>query len=132
MAPKQPNRRRHKRVKTSYRTTLSEYASILLRRPGSEARTIDISAGGILVETDKKFNVNDTVKIEIYIPLWGQFKKKFYSEDIPDEQPLSVVGTIVRTVPLAEGRCQLGIVFSVIKDADRDVLTKYIREKLWG
>ena len=102
-------------------------------KEGSEkvpARTKDISAGGLLFESPKLFEIEKILKIEMTLPHWEKYKKTlFKSQFCYPTKPFLVLGKVVRVEFLSENSYDVGISFAGIEEDYRDILLHYINDR---
>lgn len=97
-------------------------------RQALESRVKNVSAGGLLFESNEKYLLGEIIQLELEIPGWEKYKTEFYRQDQSSaSQPIVIVATVVRLEQLASsGFYDIGVCFSGI-DADHQVaLTKFI------
>lgn len=79
------------------------------------ANTVNISTGGVLLESSETIKVGDMLTISLIIP--GSF------------HPIKATGTIVRKIEDSGKTPQYGVRFIVISEKDRGLIDKYIDER---
>lgn len=93
-----------------------------------KAVTRNISAGGLLFETDRNIPKKSKLEMEIYQPL-DRDKRVIFS--IPVWLKVSWVKKIVKEkFEQGENRYRIGLEFLKIKDDDRERITKFISESI--
>ncbi len=94
--------------------------------------TKNTSAGGVLFESDTKFELGELLKIEISMPGWEKFKAEFYKIDEPSHRsPLIVLAHVVRVEVISDGKFDVGVCFSAIDEGHEWALMKYIDREHW-
>ena len=103
------------------------------RNPDSErllGKARNISSGGILFESKHRFELGDILRLEIEAAGWEKYSAEFYKQDkVAQSKPLMVLGTVVRSELLSDGRYDIGIAFSGIDEGHRWALLKYLKAK---
>jgi c-di-GMP-binding flagellar brake protein YcgR len=98
-----------------------------------KARAKNISAGGILIESSKKYSLGDSFRVEVSLPGWHVLRYGFLSifkrSRYKDNDLFSVVGNVVRVDEVSENIYFIGVQFADLPERDRQALNKYI-EKL--
>jgi len=124
-------RRKFIRVKSRNVIKCKKYELSSLNKDIKSTMSKNISAGGILIESNKKYTIGDVLTLELNLPGWRKFKSKFYEViDRYDILPLKVVGVVVRVEIITDNLYDIGICYTVIKEQDRKVLDKYIHREL--
>ncbi|MBF0532283.1 MAG: PilZ domain-containing protein [Candidatus Omnitrophica bacterium] len=92
------------------------------------AVTKNLSAGGVLFESPKLFEVGTLLKLEIDLPGWEVFKREFYKKDaISRSEPLIILATVVRVeIIKPEKLFDIGVCFAAIDEGHRWALMQYI------
>jgi hypothetical protein len=98
----------------------------------SKSMTKNIGAGGILLESRKKYSLSELLKLEINIPGWEKFKPEFYRPDVSTgSKPLVAIGKVVW---ISEGKLSevfdMGIQFMGIDEGHQWGLMKFINSKV--
>ncbi len=95
-----------------------------------EAALKNVSAGGILFESDKPYALKDILQIELEIPGWEKFKNEFYkSDELTASKPLIVLGSVVRVEVIHQGVYDIGVCFAGIDHGHQEALLKFIKDK---
>ncbi|MCK5708109.1 MAG: PilZ domain-containing protein [Candidatus Aureabacteria bacterium] len=95
-----------------------------------EVRTKDISAGGILFESSKKFDIEDLLKIEIILPNWEKYKKTFFGSDISyPTKPFLILGKVIRIEFLRDNIYDIGINFVGVETSHQELLLNYLNDR---
>lgn len=121
MSEHEINRRKFERIDKSYRVEISEFKFPLNRQPKQEVTSADISAGGLSVESSRRFEIGDMVQIKVYIPRLNKFHPGFlkvFESDIG--QYVQAIAEVVWTERTPAGKYQLGIRF---ENMDEDNVT---------
>ena len=97
---------------------------------GRHGFTRSLSEGGILFDTDAPFEIGKLLKIELELPGWEKFERKFFRPDAPvDPKPLVVIGKVVRVEDLGNGRYEVGVAFAALDKGHKQALKQYIEKK---
>lgn len=99
-----------------------------------ESAIKNYSLGGALFESRIKYDIGDTLKLEISIPGWEKFKNEFYREDkISRAEPVVILASVIRIEAIAlEDFYEIGVQFVGIDEGDRWALMKQIKTLLKG
>ncbi len=99
----------------------------------SDAVYKNISAGGILFESDKKYGVGDVLRLEISASGWEKYVSEFYKPDkLSISSPIIAVARVVRIEDIGNGKYDIGISLVGIDEEHRRALDKYIKAKIKG
>ena len=91
----------------------------------------NISAGGVLFESECKFAVGTLLKIDLALPGWQRFKTEFLKEDtFSISEPLTVLARVVRLEVIELDRLyDVGVCFSAVDEGHKIGLLKYINQE---
>ncbi len=96
----------------------------------TEARTKDISAGGLLFETPRLFPMETVLKVELLLPHWEKYKNSlFQSQFSYPTKPFLVLGKVIRVEVLEENRYDIGISFVGIEETYKELLIAYVADQ---
>jgi hypothetical protein len=73
---------------------------------------LDMSVQGMLIEIRETLPVGSTV--DLRLPLPG------------DQEPVALIGLVVRTAAVEAGRCRSGVQFLIVRDPVRERIRSYI------
>ena len=92
----------------------------------------NISAGGILFVTHKKYELGTLLRISLSIPGWDQYKTEFYkSAKALFTENLVVLAKVARIEPgKREGQYNVAVEFTGIDDDHQRALLKFIRNQM--
>ncbi|MBN2499072.1 MAG: PilZ domain-containing protein [Deltaproteobacteria bacterium] len=124
-------RRQFDRLERDDEVRIKEYT--FPERQGSlPARILDISGGGLQLETDRFFSEGTLLKIEMRFTGWQRFTRGFLKHfGQAAHQPLVVLAEVLRCKGVVPGaRYEVGVAFSGIDAAQQEALIRYIRDKL--
>ncbi|MBU1862732.1 MAG: PilZ domain-containing protein [Candidatus Omnitrophica bacterium] len=127
-----PERRKYVRFKKSYILKCEHYT---IPRKADEqeinSASKNISAGGILFESNSSYNIGDILKLEINLPQWEKDKPEFYkATSLSSSQPLIALGTVMRVEIITEGLFDIGVCFSAVDEGHLMALIRYIDERI--
>jgi c-di-GMP-binding flagellar brake protein YcgR len=124
------DKRRHVRLPKEFRVEAGEFKFPLARQPKFELPCVDISAGGMRIETDRKFNVGDKLQVKIFIPSLNKYHPGFFKVFESDAgQYLQVIAEVVRVEEiLPMSRYELGLRYLDVDLDDRKALHSFIRK----
>ena len=93
----------------------------------------DISAGGLLFECKRKYDIGNLLKLEIVIPGWEKFKSEFYKPDESSRsKPLIALASVVRVEMVKPGLYDIGVSFAGIDEGHQSALLQYIQRQPIG
>ncbi len=97
-----------------------------------ETITRNMSAGGLLFETDEKFKLGTLLKLEMKVPGWEKFKAEFYKKDKTSRSGLVVIlASVVRVeIIQPETKFDIGVCFVGIDKGHQGALSKYIKKEI--
>lgn len=125
-------RRKHSRLPKSYRLELAEFVFPLNQQPRIRAACEDVSAGGLSVVVDRRFQVGDKVQVRLHMARLNKFHPGFFKVFESDvDQTLQAVAEVVRVderIPLT--RYCLGLRFTDVYDDDWRALRGLIEDEL--
>jgi len=129
-------RRRHPRLDRRLKTMYAVYSldtgfdTSEERQEKLEARTYNISVGGLLLETSCEASIGAVLKLEIIIPDWGEYIL-LPSQKEGEEIPFIAFGKVLRSQAIEKHkRYHLGIEFVKVEEAHQDALSRYITKEL--
>lgn len=97
-----------------------------------EARIIDISGGGLQIETKQHFPENTVLKIEMNFTGWQKYTSGFLKHfGSAASRPLVVLADVVRCKSVVAGRkYEVAVTFSGIDESQREALIRFIRAEI--
>ena len=128
---KQDDRRQFERLERQDEIQIKEY-SFPERGKFKKARIVDISGGGLQIETRQRFDEKTQLKIEMNFTGWQRYLAGYmkYFGDAA-QQSLVVLADVIRCTPLVPGRkYEVTVVFSGIDENHRRALTKFISAQI--
>lgn len=90
---------------------------------------INVSAGGILFETNQPYEIGAVLKVECKLPGWEKFKNGKSRSGIPVKaEPLIIVARVMRVEMVTDGVYDIGLSIASIDEEHREILKKYLAE----
>jgi hypothetical protein len=125
------DRRRFERLERRDVIQVKEY-TYPERGQFKEARIIDISGGGLLLEAKQHFPEKTILKIEMNFTGWQQYTRGFLKYfGSAASRPLVVLADVVRCRSVVAGRkYEVAVTFSGIDESHRDALIRFIRKQI--
>ncbi len=121
-------KRKDFRLPKNFRVEVKEFKFPLARQPKFEVQCTDISAGGMKVECNRKFELQTKLQIKIFIPSFNKYHPGFFKVFESDAgQYLQAIAEVVRlrdVVPLM--KYELGIRFLDVDHDDWNALRNFI------
>lgn len=126
-------RRQFERIEREDAIQIKEY-SYPERGSYQAARILDLSGGGLSIETTRFFPEKTQLKIEMNITGWQRHTVAFLRHfGRGSRTPLVVLGEVVRCTAIVPGRrYEVALEFTGIDESHRRALIKFIRELLGG
>ena len=123
-----PEKRKDYRLPKNFQVEVREFKFPLARQKTHEIFSVDISAGGLLVECGQNFAVGEKLQVKIFIASLNKYHPGFFKVFESDAgQHLQVIAEVVRSeerVPLT--RYVLGLRFLDVDQDDWNALRKFI------
>jgi len=97
-----------------------------------KARIIDISGGGLQIETRQHYPENTVLKIEMNFTGWQKYTKGFLKHfGSAASRPLVVLAEVVRCKSVVAGRkYEVAVNFTGIDETQREALIRFIRAEI--
>ncbi len=112
-------RRQYQRLAKKYRVEIKKFCFPMSGGGAKQVSCLNISAGGLLLESAEKFEVGDQVQISIYISMLNKFHPSFFKVFESDIGPsLNAVAEVVRVEKGTGLAYQLGIKFVDVYEDD--------------
>lgn len=122
------DKRKDCRLEKNFRVEIREFRFPLAKQPSYEVLCADISAGGLLLECRKKFEIGDKLQVKIFIPSLNKYHPGFFKVFESDAgQFLQAIAEVVRVddvVPFTSWH--IGIRFLDIDHDDWNALRNFI------
>ena len=125
------DRRRYERLERRDEIQIKEY-SYPERGHYQTARILDISGGGLQIETKQHFPAETQLKIEMNFVGWQRYTPGFlkYFGDAA-RRPLVVLAEVVRCTSIVAGhKYEVALTFTGIDENHRRALIKFVREQI--
>lgn len=94
------------------------------------ARSKNISAGGILIESPREHAIGELLRIEVTLNGFSKYRNGIWAFFKRSDDSFSVSGTVVRVEKVSENIFFIGLSFTDISQRDRAAIEKYIHEHL--
>ncbi len=123
-------RRKYFRLQEEHLVTCEVFSLPRNSATRAKIKTKDISAGGILFESEEAYPLGTLLCLEIQVIGWDRYKPEFYKRDaLSRSEPLVVIGDVVRLERIADKRYDIGVSMSGIDAGHKIALAKYIKIK---
>jgi len=129
---KKPDERRHfERIERRDIIKIKEYR-YPERGRFQQARIIDLSAGGLQIETKRHFAEGTVLKIEMNFTGWQRYTPGFLKYfGTAAQRPLVVLAEVVRCLDQVPGhRYEVGVRLTGIDESHRRALVRFIRAEV--
>ncbi len=125
-------RRQHDRIFKKCRVEMKKFCFPLSKGGGAEVSCLNISVGGLLVETSERFEVGDKVQVSVYITNLNKFHPSYFKVFESDVgSSLNAVAKIVRVLPSSsKSLYQYGIQFVDIYEDDWKALYRLLKTEM--
>ena len=125
-------RRQHDRIFKKCRVGMEKFCFPLSKGEATEVSCLNISVGGLLVETKEHFEVGDKVQVSIYIMNLNKFHPSYFKVFESDVgSSLNAVAEVVRVLPGSDKSLyQFGIQFVDIYEDDWKALYGLLKKEL--
>jgi len=95
-----------------------------------ESTMKDVSGGGILFESDTLIELGTILQVEVNLEGWYRHRSSFFkSTKEKVNEPLTVIGEVVRVEKFDDETYDIGVKFTNVYDDDLKSLLKYINSK---
>ena len=97
-----------------------------------QGRILDLSAGGLLIESGENFSAGTTLKIEMNLTGWQRYTHNFLKYfGSASRRPLVVLAEVVRCSPRAGGKTfEVAVRFTGIDQSHRQALSRFIKAEV--
>lgn len=108
-----------------------EYKELTLTKKAAKkhsSKLVNISVGGILLESGQLFPPDTLLKLELKMPSWQKHSDDFYKFDQTSiSEPFTAIGKVVRSEEVVKGKLyKLGVELVNVDKGHSDVLRKYL------
>ncbi|MFO8031210.1 MAG: PilZ domain-containing protein [Desulfohalobiaceae bacterium] len=122
------DRRQYQRLPKDFRVELKELSFAASGHQAVQTRCLNVSAGGLLLETSRSFNLGQKVQVRLFVPSLNRFHPSFFKVfESSLEQSLLAVAEVARVeekLPLQ--LYQVGIRFLDVYEDDWQALYKML------
>ena len=124
------DRRTHARLPKEARITCQEISYPLGSTPEVTVQMVDVSEGGVGIETPRAFDSGTVLQIALILDGWQRYTSGFgrYDEGLIPK-PLTAVGRVVRCTPKGDGRYDVGVQFVDIWDDHWRAMRVYLEKE---
>lgn len=97
-----------------------------------QGRILDLSAGGLLIETEENFSAGTVLKIEINLTGWQRYTHNFLKYfGSASRRPLVVLAEVVRcSSRTGEKNFEVAVRFTGIDQSHRQALSRFIKAEV--
>ncbi len=116
--------RKHRRIKRNLEIHYSplNWVSLFLRSK-RVGKAINLSAGGILIETNDEFQVGELIKLDILLPEWEKAKKEYSEIHHRDtSKSIKIIGKAVHVRRVTPKKHRLGVEYELIDKDQQSTL----------
>lgn len=112
-------RRKYSRYLNQFQVELSKFVFPLEVQERVATKCINVSAGGLLLQTDFPFTQGDKVQVRLHVPRLNKYHPGFFKvfESVSD-QTLLAISTIVRVRPLSGEGYEVALKFLDVYEDD--------------
>ena len=132
MVSNESERREHTRLPKSYRVELREFKFPISAQKSVALSCVDISSGGLAVDSPRKFVFDEMVQVKIYIPRLNKYHPgyfKVFESDVDQFlQAVAKVAWVKEIVPFS--KYQLGLEFVDVYEDDWKALQSMISKSI--
>jgi len=94
---------------------------------GEQAIMSNMSAGGLLIKTEKGYGIGDVLHIEMTLPGWERFSS---TSAVAVSVPLDLRGKVVRIEELSDGMYEVGVRITGMDECRRIALERFIYDQV--
>lgn len=124
-------RRKFVRLSREYVLQYEEFRFSTQKISNYEGTTENISAGGVLIETEEEYSTGTLLKLKIRVPDWEKCKSEFLKIDQTSlSEPFVVLGKVVRVKKILPQGYEIGLHFVSIDEDHRQALRRYLEGEL--
>ena len=96
-----------------------------------ETRMTNVSAGGLLIRSDRAYVLGDVLRLSFRLPGWEKYKLEFFKAAATSiSKPLTVIGTVVRVDQVGDGEFEIGVCLSGMDSGHRQAVDRYIQDRV--
>jgi len=124
-------RRRAERLEKSFRVEVREFRFPLAGRQGHAVSCVDLSEGGLRIESPRPYKAGDKLQVKIFIPSLNKYHPGFFKVFESDAgQHLQAIAEVAHVETLPGGSCRLGIRFLDVDEDDWKALRNFIAKAI--
>jgi len=125
-----PDRRRFVRLPRECVVQYGEFRFSTQKIAQYKEMTGNISAGGVMIETEREYSPGTLLKLKIRVPGWEKYKTEFLKLGQTSlSEPFVVLGKVVRLKRVDPEHYEIGIHFVSVDEGHREALERYIDQK---
>ena len=125
-------RREYSRLPKDFRIDLNKFAFPVNAQKVHSTKCINISAGGLLLESSQKFEPGDKVQVRIYTPRLNKFHPSYFKVfETSNGQNVLAIAEVARTeekIPLQ--KYEVGVKFVDVYEDDWKALYNLLRAEM--
>lgn len=126
-----PEKRKFVRLCREYVVQYGEFRFSTQKISHYKGMTENISAGGVLIETEEEYSAGTLLKLKIRVPNWEEYKSEFLKFNQTSlSEPFVVLGKVVRVKKILPQGYEIGLHFVSIDEDHRQALERYLEEEL--
>lgn len=126
-----PERRKFVRLSREYVIQYGEFRFSTEKISNYQGTTENISAGGVLIETEEEYSAGTLLKLKIRVPDWEKCKSEFLKLNQTSlSEPFVVLGKVVRVKKILPQGYEIGLHFVSVDADHQDALRRYINGQL--
>jgi c-di-GMP-binding flagellar brake protein YcgR len=124
-------RRSYQRLQHPFRVQLIPFAFSQNRQPTLSTRCLNISAGGILLESDTCIEVGDKVQVRLFLPRLNKFHPSYFKvfESSVDQNLLAVAEVVRCETNIPASSYHIGIKFLDVYEDDWQALYRMLQSE---
>jgi c-di-GMP-binding flagellar brake protein YcgR len=123
-------KREYFRLPEEFKLTFRPLEFPLGKHPAKESKLKDVSGGGMLIESKEAYEMGTILQLEINLEGWYKHRSSFFKSTTEKaNEPLTVIGEVVRIEKFDDNTYDIGIRFTNVYDDDHTSLIKYINSK---
>ena len=127
---KATDKREYFRLPEEFKLSFKTLEFPLGEHPPRESKIKDLSGGGILFESDVLYELGTILELNVNLEGWYRHRSSFFkSTKEKVNEPLTVIGEVVRVERFDDDTYDIGVKFTNVYDDDFKSLIKYINSK---
>jgi len=122
------DRRQYGRIPKQFKVEVSGLTFSESTSPPVEARCVNISAGGLLLDSPQSFQIGDKLQVRLFIPRLNKFHPSYFKVfESSTGQNVLAVAEVVRTERGQAGMATTGIKFLDVYEDDWQALYRLLQ-----